>query len=72
MEFRDVGCVRISFAINYNHGQPILIENLHVANSTGGDSKSSAKVGRDLKKQEMLRSFNRYEKSRNAKVGCGG
>ena len=38
MEFRDVGCVRIPFAINSKPFQPILIENL--SNSIGIEPKS--------------------------------
>ena len=38
MEFGDVGCVRISFAINSNPCQPILIENQ--SNPIGIDPKS--------------------------------
>ena len=38
MEFRDVGCVRMPFAMNSDHFQPILIENL--SNPIGINPKS--------------------------------
>ena len=38
MQIGDVGCVRISFAINPSHFHPILIENL--TNPIGIDPKS--------------------------------
>ena len=39
MEFGDVGCVRISSAINSNLCQPILISNLIRPIRMGGDGK---------------------------------